>query len=240
MASGIGWSSSALVPRWGSLSRLHRSTAAHQSLGHLGEDVDPGADVLAPLGVVGRQRRQGVRPSGLPGSVVGVDRVGLEPEPARLAADLVERDQAVVDVERGVLDPLGRHRGRHLLELAGEPSLLGAVVLGERLGRLQQQHLADEAEDPAAQERVAGGRPPDGDLDGAAVGLVHPVVGDVRAVDREGGDHGAQRLAEGVEGEVARPTALLRQPVELVGQHVQLAGERDLHDQTLLAVDQLG
>ena len=34
--------------------------------------------------------------------------------------------------------------------------------------------------------------------------------------------------------------ALLRQPVELVGQHVQLAGERDLHDQQLLAIDQLG
>ena len=74
----------------------------------------------------------------------------------------------------------------------------------------------------------------------AAVGVADAVVGDVRAVDGEGGDHGPQRLPEGVEGEVARPAALLRQAVELVGQHVQLAGQRDLHDQQLLAVDQLG
>ena len=160
------------IPRWrrgpsgprpacrcGSLSRLQRSTQAAPLLGHLGEDVDPGADVLAALGVVRRERRQRVRPSGLPVPVVRVHRLGLDAEPAGLAADLVERDQAVVDVEGRVLDPLGHHRRRHLLELAGEPPLLGPVLLAERLGRLQQQHVADEAEDPAAHQRVAGRRP---------------------------------------------------------------------------------
>ena len=78
------------------------------------------------------------------------------------------------------------------------------------------------------------------DLDVAAVGIAGALVVDVRAVDGEAGDHLAQGLAQGVEGEVARPPDLLRQPVELVGQHVQLAGERDLHDQQLLAIDHLG
>ena len=134
------------IPRWrrGSAGRrrtcaavrlVEPAPAVHAGppvLGHLGEDVDPGADVLAALGVVGRQGRQGIGPSGLPVPVVGVDRLGPDAEPAGLAADLVERDQAVVDVEGRVLDPLGRHRRRHLLELAGEPPLLGPVLLAER------------------------------------------------------------------------------------------------------------
>ena len=172
MASGIVWSSSTLALRCGSLSAAPALDAGPPVLGHLGEDVDPGADVLAALGVVGREGRQGVGPSGLPVAVVGVHRLGADAEPAGLAADLVERHQAVVDVEGGVLDPLGRHRRRHLLELAGEPPLLGPVLLARGVRRFQEQHVADEVEHPAAQQRVAGHGPPHGGLDVAAVRVV--------------------------------------------------------------------
>ena len=144
------------------------------------------------------------------------------------------------DVKRRVLDPLGRHRGRHLLELAGEAPLLGPVLFAERLRELQEQHVADEAEHAPAQQGVAGHRPANGELDVPAIGVVHAVVGDVRTVDGKAGDHLPQRLPQRVEGEVARPARLLCQPVELVRQHVQLARERHLHDQQLLLVDHLG
>ena len=91
-----------------------------------------------------------------------------------------------------------------------------------------------------AHQRVERLGPADGLQDGEAIRVVRPLVGDVRTVDGEAGDHLLQGLTEGVEGEVPRSPRLLGQPIELVGQHVQLAGERDLHDQQLLAVDHLG
>ena len=82
---------------------------------------------------MGRHGRQGVRPAGLPGRGCRRGPPRADAEPARVAADLVERDQAVVDVEGRVLDSLGHHRRGHLLELAGEPPLLGPVLLGEAI-----------------------------------------------------------------------------------------------------------
>ena len=129
-------------------------------------------------------------PSGLPVAVVGVDRLGADAEPAGLAADLVERDQAVVDVEGGVLDPLGRHRRRHLLELAGEPPLLGPVLLARASpggssssrSRMKRKTRRLKSGLRAMARRTAISIV-------AAVGVVDALVGDVRAVDGEAGDH---------------------------------------------------
>ena len=46
----------------------------------------------------------------------GVERVDVDAEATRVAADVVERQQAAVAVEGGVLDPLGHDRRGRLLE----------------------------------------------------------------------------------------------------------------------------
>ena len=53
----------------------------------------------------------------------------------------------------------------------------------------------------------------------------------VGAVDREAGDHLAQREVQAVEREVARPAVLLRDAVEAAREHVQLARHRRAQDQ---------
>ena len=73
-----------------------------------------------------------------------------------------------------------------------------------------------------------------------AVVRVDVVGGNIGAVHREAGDHFLQRIAQTVEGKIPRAAVLLRQAVELVGQHVHFAGKRHLHDQALGVVDHLG
>ena len=81
-----------------------------------GEHGQPGADVLLPLGVVGRQRGHGGRPP--PGETPGggVELGRADAEDVRVAAHLVQRGQPRPAVEGGVLDPLGQHRARGLAE----------------------------------------------------------------------------------------------------------------------------
>ena len=62
-----------------------------------------------------------------------------------MAADLVQRDQAVVAVESGVLDALGHHRRGELLEAHGEIEHFAPALPG--LGRgFQREHAAHEVE----------------------------------------------------------------------------------------------
>ena len=78
------------------------------------------AYIRRALGVVGGEREHRVRP------VLGAQRVGLvellrgDAEPRRVPADVVEREQARVAVEGGVLDALGHHRRGGLLEARDE------------------------------------------------------------------------------------------------------------------------
>jgi hypothetical protein len=117
-------------------------------------DEQPAREALGPLAV---------------GRVEGVDR---EPEACRVAADLVEREQAQVAVERGVLDALRSDRRRGLLKARDE---LVVAALAQR------QHVGQPA---------LGGSG-----DRAPVGLLHaprPRL-DVGAVDRQRGE----RLGDG-------------------------------------------
>ena len=146
----------------------------------------------------------------------------------------------MVDVKGRVLDSLGHDRSGDLLELAGESLLLGPIILADKVGRITQNHVADETKDAAAQERVAYPCHPHGRLDIAPIGRARSGRVDVRAINGEAGDHFAQRVSERIESKVARAPRLLSQSVELMRQHVQLARQRHLHDQQLLAIDKFG
>ena len=97
--------------------------------------------------------------------VRGVEAGDAQPESPRVAADLVEREQADVAVEGGVLDALRRHRRRGLLEARDE---LVVAALAE------QEHVGEAPVDPG----LAHGR--------AVVGLHAPGPRlDVGPVDRQ-------------------------------------------------------
>ncbi len=94
-----------------------RVGAAAPRLGVAGDREQPGPDVLAALGVVGGQRGHAQRPVLLLVDRPGVHLLGgRDLEQVRVAADLVEGDQPVPAVERGVLDALGHHRAPGLLQ----------------------------------------------------------------------------------------------------------------------------
>ena len=83
-------------------------------------------------------------------------------------------------------------------------------------------------------------------LDGAADVAVVLLVGmlgvgpNIGAVHGETGNHFSQGVAQALQGEVARAAMLLGNAVQAAGKHVELAGHRNLHDQALAFVDQVG
>ena len=100
-------------------------------LGHLAESVEPGAGILAALGIVGRRGAQTVGLSLAALEHRAVERRHRRTELRGLATDLVESQQAVVAIEGRVLDRLGHQRAARLLETNGE--LQGdCLILGRR------------------------------------------------------------------------------------------------------------
>ena len=143
----------------------------------------------------------------------------IEAEVDRVAADLVERDEAVVDVERRVLDALRHHRAGDLLELHHEGEQLRAVLRAETFDIAQEQRIAEEIEELARRARVAPLRLRDRLLDVLRV-VVRDRLGAVRrvgAVDRQAGDHLAEGEGEAVEREIAVAAVALRDALQLVG-----------------------
>ena len=86
---------------------------------YLGQDADAGPDILAAFGVVGGQRRHGLRPQSGAGGGAVMEFRGADAEPVWFAADFVQRYQPGVAVEQAILDRLGRHGAAQLLQSAG-------------------------------------------------------------------------------------------------------------------------
>src|SRR5680860_496100 len=74
--------------------------------GNLAEHADPGANVFRTLGVVRGRGQHRPRPGAPSRPVLAMELVNADPEPAWIAAHLVERGQPVEAVEGGVLKPL--------------------------------------------------------------------------------------------------------------------------------------
>ena len=134
---------------------------------------------------------------------------------SRIPSHLVERDEPVVAVEGGVLDPLRHDRAGGLLE-AGDEALVP--------GLLEQQH---------AGHALAQAGPAHGLAHGLAVGLGHPPGAgvDVGPVDREGGHGGGQLVV------VERAGQALDLGGEGGARLLALGLARDLGERPLLAGD---
>ena len=141
---------------------------------HFADHVDARAHVLGALGVVRRGGQHRVRPVLRAVAAGGVEGRHGGAESVRIAADVVQRDQPMVPIQRGVLDALGGHRRGELLQ----PSRERAVVVGQRRRRagqrLAEQHAADEVEHAAVGATAAPARAAHRPFDEAAVLRARP------------------------------------------------------------------
>ncbi len=147
--------------------------AAHRfgpSVRDLRKEGQPGADILASLGVVGRRGEKGKGPV-LPG--VGarlVKLLGGNAEEARVAPHLVEPRQAVVAVKGRVLHALGHGRAGELLEPERQVLFQGAV-------EAQEEQVLEKPEEPGVEIGPFLLRPFHGPGDAAPVGGAHRLCG---------------------------------------------------------------
>jgi hypothetical protein len=200
--------------------------------GVLAERGEAGAGVLAALGVVGGGGGEGGGPAGGARLHRGVEGGGLGAEMRGLGADLVERDQAVVAVEDGVLDGLGGQGAGELLEAAEELEAGGVGAFGEQEAGHEVEHAAVLGD--AGGVGVGGG----GLDEGAVLGRGRAFVA-VAAVDGEGGEHLDEGEAERVAAEVAGAGGGEREGVGEVGEGGELACEVD-GGEAALGVEDLG
>ncbi len=142
-------------------------------------------------------------------------------EPARVAADLVERNQAVVSVEGGVLHALRHGRRGELLEPHRQ-------LFGRGLLDFEPQDPAEQRKELGIEVRSRGGGGSHGPLDDPRVHVRHEPwrCGQVGAVDRHASGDLAQRLAQ------LPPVAVRRlgHPCEHVGEPVEVAAEQRRQD----------
>ena len=223
------------------LAAVDAAPAPHRQPPHrrqFGDDVEPRADVLRALGVVGRRGEHRVRPALRAVATGAVERVDRDAEYVGFAADFVQRDQPLVTVIGGVLDALGRHRRRVLLQSLRERAV-AAQQLGRRARRqIAEQHAADEVEHARVGGTTTSPRAADRPVDVTAV-LRARLLDHVGAVDGEAGDDFGQCQAQRVQREITRPAIGARQPQQRVGQHGELAGQARGHDDAPAAVGEL-
>ena len=116
----------------------------------------------------------------------------------------------------------------------------GGRFLVEVLGKTQQQNIAQKIEDRFFQGRVPPLRRRDRALDDGTVFVADRLARrDVGPIDRETGDRFANRASKRLEGEVAKPAILLRQPVEHVAENVHIVCQRQPHDEEFLRINKM-
>ena len=223
------------------------------ALGVLDRGDQPRAGVLAALGVVRGEGGHGGGPGGSQAFRGRVELLGGGAEAGGVAADLVERHEALPAVERRVLHTLGHDRPAGLLEAddqlpapgqARRPALLGRAH-GERTGGADHQVPAQHQ----VRDQVQGGLPV----------LGQPLPGPVRGLgdDRDrlgvgglaGHDVGAvavhrdQQLHDGVvqgaAGVVAQVDVVGADVDEQVDEAVDLGVLTALHHLALGHVDEI-
>ena len=172
--------------RSGRFSSRQRSACSAQRSGSVRERPDARANVGASLRVVGRAREQRVRETARARSTFAAWKVvDVDSEPPRIAADLVQREQADVPVEGGVLDALGRHRPVVCWNrVTNSPGASCSSMRIRRIGSGRSRHRRSVAV-----------------VDDARLGL------DVRAIDAEAPRAPAPGRERRATGEDARPRA---------------------------------
>ena len=193
-------------------------------VGDLRQHAEPGAHVLAALRVVRAGAVHGARVLALPARDRVVELRRRHAEAARIAADFVQREVADVAIGGGVLDRLGRCRGRELLEAPHELEAVRPVAAG----REQPRDEIDERLGHVGPARGARGRTARrGASTSASVGAFGRHVG---AVDAEAGDQLADQDRRVAQRVVAQVEVVLAHAMERQRDALGVAGEPVLED----------
>ena len=115
-----------------------------------------------------------------------VERSPGHAEPARIATDLIQRQEAEIAIEGGVFQGLCHDRPGDLLELHRGAQYIGRLPVSGQIGG---QDAVNEIEDGRLTGPPARSCQADRPVDIAAVVRTAAARGDVGAVDREGRDH---------------------------------------------------
>ena len=206
----------------------------------LREDVEPRANIRAPLRVVRARGEHRAGPASAPLDIRVVERADCAPKlGGGVRADLVEREERRISIERGVLDPLCRRRPAHLLKANDERIALGPAVIAHRYC-IAEEDLFEQGEERRADEgECAGVRTcalecgaiirVHGDrarlavcaVDGQARDQLHDPFGELRARERLRARVGARDWSE-------KPRESLYVRRERAAEDERLAARRDL------------
>ncbi len=164
----------------------------------------------------------------------------VDAERPRVRPHFVQRDQAVVDVERRVLDPFCRDGARDLLELADEPPAILALFR-RRDHRLLEQQPLDEIKDHRGESARAlfGALNRFGDVP-AIVRSDRLVLCHVGPVHWKARDDFLQRGDQAVQREVAEMSVPLGEAVEAMPKRIDVPRHRLVHDLLLAPVGHVG
>jgi hypothetical protein len=168
-------------------------------------------------------------------AVRAVEGLDADAELVRMPADLVERDEAVIAIEGGVLEALGHHRATILLQLhrAAQHRLATEAAARPR-DEVARQQLLHEVEDARIDRGLGAPRPGERPVEVAPIGVGRRTLGvDIGAVDREAGNHLAQGAVQDVVGKVSRAGILPGDAAGIAREHVQFARHLVTHDAQL-------
>src|SRR4051794_41526754 len=94
-------------------------------------------------------------------------------EALRLAPDLIQRGETIVDIKDRILEPFRHDRAGSLLKLQDELSVGHARFVVEVLRKTEEQYVAQIIEDRFLDPRIAALRRCDGALDHGAIFICH-------------------------------------------------------------------
>ncbi len=167
-------------------------------------------------------------------------RIDAESELLRLAADLVERRQPIVNIKDRVLEPFRHNRSGKLLEFEHEMHVLLARFRIEILRKTKQQDVAKKIEDRLFDRRIAPFGRGNRALDYLSIFVAHRLAGrKIRSIHGKAGDRFPDRARQRFEGEIAIPPVLLRQAVKHAAEHLDFVRQGNSHNEAFLRVNEM-
>ena len=157
-------------------------------------------------------------------------------EPTKIAAHIVQRNQAVIAVKGSIFQAFGHHWAGGLLEFHGESDDDFPISRILAFGNTGQKNFLDEIEDAGVCGRTSTFRRDDCLADVMRIMLRDPNGIDVGPVHRKVCDDLHQRIAQAIECEVAGGSFGKRNARESIGESIQLTGEGNANNEFSAAI----
>src|SRR5438045_3717592 len=143
--------------------------------------------------------------------IARVKRIDTHAELLRLAADFVQRREAIVNIEHGVLEALCHDRTSELLEFEHEVRVLFSFLVIQILWETEKQNVAKKVENRFLGRRIASFSGGDGALDHLPILLADRLTRrQISSVNWKTGNGFANRARERFKGKVPIPAVLFR------------------------------